>query len=46
MADVTFAHYFQAELAYLRDLAQEFGRTFPEVLPEIGRDPARVPGSP
>jgi len=43
MPDVTFAHYYQAELAYLRGLAQEFGQAFPEVahlVSERGGDPA------
>lgn len=30
MADVLFAHYYQTELAYFRELAQEFAQQYPE----------------
>ncbi len=30
MADVLFAHYYQTELAYFRELAQEFALEYPE----------------
>lgn len=31
MADLTFAHYYQTEVAYLRALAREFADKYPEV---------------
>jgi type VI secretion system protein ImpG len=43
MADVSFIHYYQTELAYYRELAQEFAHAHPEVahlVTERGGDPA------
>jgi type VI secretion system protein ImpG len=43
MADTTFARHYQTELAYYRELAQEFARAYPEVahiVSERGGDPS------
>ncbi len=43
MADVTFAHYFQSELAYYRELAREYVAKYPEIshmIGERGSDPS------
>jgi type VI secretion system protein ImpG len=43
MADISFIHYYQTELAYYRELAQEFAHVHPEVahlVTERGGDPA------